>query len=172
MDAAATIDQKLGREKHLTRQDLQKKLNEEVEKGIDPEALPFVKMQHASNEMLMGLTKSALKAVFSPKDTAIERVRAFLHAVYLAQDNGVNVPILVLDGVTPPRIYSQECLLNDLEELKDSKHPSKKKVLQLLLSCFFANEELDSGVPANSEIIARCIQIINPTNFPEKLRMM
>ena len=64
-----------------------------------------------------------------------------IHAIYLRQDYGMNLPTLVIDGKTPPRAYSMEALKNDLVKLWKSRFVSSKKVLKELHLCFFSRGE-------------------------------
>lgn len=148
-EAAKNIKKKIGRETQLALEDLKKILKNEVENNVKPQSLPFWKMQHASNEMLMSPKKSAIKAVFATEDTSQARVRTFLHAVYLAQDFGVKVPVLVIDGVKDPKVYTMDDLKKDLEILSKQNSSTSKTIFKDLSSCFFS--EMDKSIPPSSE---------------------
>ncbi len=167
-DSAAEVDKKQGRESDLTLKDLQKKLDQQVESGEDPIALPFIKMQHAPNEMLMGLSKQALKAVFAVNDTPQERIRTFLHAVYLSQDHGVHVPVLIIDGKKPPRVYSQEDLQKDLQTL----NRKKPKIFRELLSCFYSRDEMKEIQDMPQDLFKKCTELMDESILPKKTRIL
>lgn len=168
-EAASEVGKKIGRESNLTLIDLQNELNQEVEEGKEPEALDFIKMQHASNEMLMGVTKSALKALFAANDDPTDRVRVFLHAIYLTQDYGINVPVLIIDGNTPPRVYSQTCLMQDLEDLSTSLNPIKHKLFQELLLCFYSQTEIGGLKDQPQALYKKCTELFKVDRMPSNL---
>ncbi len=159
-NAASKVDKKKGREENLTLQDLQDKLNKEVAENAEPRVLPFLKMQHAPNEVLMGLRKKSLKAVFSIKDAPKERIRVLLHAVYLAQDYGINIPVLIMDGKSEPRIYSADCLRQDLEKIEN------KKIVKKLFLCFYSPEEAKNLTNRPEELCKKCEELLGASVLP------
>ncbi|MCB1118965.1 MAG: hypothetical protein KDK65_03300, partial [Chlamydiia bacterium] len=136
-----------GRNSNLTIADLRNELDEQIHTGKPPEKVAFYEMQHANNEILMPYRKSAIKAMFATEDTAESRVRTFLHTVYLAQDYGKKVPVLVIDGEKQPRAYTFDDLYADLVSSKLSlglRHD--------LEACFFSS--LDHA--NNEELLEHC----------------
>ena len=142
-DASRRVYTKEGRTTKLTLHDLQTQLREEAKGGRPPQSLPFYKMQHAANEVLMAPRKSALQAVFSTEDTAAARLRTFLHAVYLAQDYGMQVPVLVVDGTNPPKGYTAAQLEADIAS------PEGRREVEMLYDCFFSQAEREKRDPLN-----------------------
>jgi hypothetical protein len=130
------LDTKEGRRSELSIENLKLKLQTDAQKDFPVSTLPFHKMQHASNEMVMGLKKSAIQALFATQDTPETRLRTLLHAIYLKQDYGIQVPLLIIDGKQSPKGYKAEQFKADLEAL--SFRSQVKKDLSL---CFFSKKE-------------------------------
>jgi SidE phosphodiesterase (PDE) domain len=151
------LGSKKGRKTDLSLEDLQGKLDDRVEKGIKPQRQPFFSMQHASNEMLMSPEKSSLKALFSVKDRPTERMRTLIEAVHLAHDYGIHVPVLVLDGKNPARVYSKECLKKDLEKIAKKGSKSEKTLLRHLYSCF--NSDKPSKTKLTDNLFQQCVEL-------------
>ena len=142
---------KEGRETNLTLKDLQDKLKQEADAELDVSNPSFHKMQHASNEILMCPKKSAIRAIFATEDTPKARMRTLLHAVYLDQDYGTRVPVLVVNGDSPPRAYTQEQLKGDLEILStELPFFSSARIMKDLSSCFLS--EADFSKMKSSEL--------------------
>lgn len=148
-----TIDKKVGRNTNFSLSKLQTMLVDEALDNKEITSLPFIKGQHASNEILMGLSAKALKAVFATEDSAEARIRTFLHAVYLSQDCGLTLPVLVIDGQSIPRTYSQIGLLQDLEDICGLKN---RKLFKKLLRCFYSKEEIETKRPTIEDIGEKC----------------
>lgn len=146
-EAAKNIDKKIGRNTNLSLQNLKDKLSNEAKDGVIPQSLPFWKMQHASNEMLMCPKKSAIKAVFATEDTPQARIQTFLHAVYFAHDHGIRVPVLIIDGVKEPKAYTKEEFEKDLAILSKQRSSLSKTIYNDLYSCFFSSMDK----PKNNE---------------------
>lgn len=73
------------------------------------------------NEMLIGTSKQAVKALFCPgdsntKDTATLSLRLNLinQSLALRDQFGMDVPLLVIDGTHPPVRYSEDMLVSDM----------------------------------------------------------
>lgn len=159
--SAEEVDKKIGREKDLTLVDLQEQLIKEVEEDIEPQLLPFIKMQHASNEMLMGLSMQGLKALFSPKDVPEAKLNALLHAVYLSQDFGKSLPIIIIDGENIPKTYSQAEMISDLFTCKN------RSEYQSLLQCFYSKNDIKLLKPTPDDLYKKCIQLFDISLLPK-----
>lgn len=125
----STTSQKL---KSKTLSQLQGQLNNAAktrENDADPSSLKW-------NELLLGCSKQSIKALFVPgssdirfyeanskiqyeltakPSTLIYRLNVLNHALKLKEDYGYDLPILVIDGVNPPKLYSEDMLKKDLE---------------------------------------------------------
>lgn len=166
-NSPSNIDKKVGRDKELKLRDLQAQLNKEVDENIETKALPFIKLQHGANEMLMGLSTSALKALFSTQDTSRERVRAFLQAVYLSHDYGINVPVLIIDGQSEPKVYTRASLMQDLIDLSQSHSIRDRRVFKELLSCFYSPDEIKDIKNQPEALHKKCAELFKISVFPE-----
>ena len=153
--AMHNTSKKEGRETNLSLDDLKAKLKTESDQKEDATLPAFYKMQHAANEILMCPKKQAIKAVFATEDTPQARVRTFIHAIYLAQDYGIRVPMLIIDGEKEPTAYSSEQLNADLEALSNNSNSANKKIIQSLTSCFFSKADV-SNKPTLADLAEKC----------------
>jgi hypothetical protein len=123
-------------------------------------------MQHALNEMLMGLRKSALRGLFSTNNHPHDRMRTLLQAVYLSQDYGINVPMLVIDGNNSPYVYSREQLRADIQLLVKSKERSSRRIYRDLLRCFYSNSELETALKDPEALYQKCVAFFSESVLP------
>lgn len=154
-NAKKTLNKKIGRETNLNLDQMKAALKKEADKNLNPESLPFYKMQHAANEMLMCPKKSAIRAVFATEDTPQARVRTFMHAVFLKQDYGIHVPTLIIDGKKPAKAYTKSDLEQDLEIMR--KEPNC--IINDLSSCFFSRED-QSKEKLTGTLLDKCTPFI------------
>ncbi|GAB4226914.1 MAG: hypothetical protein Tsb0021_03340 [Chlamydiales bacterium] len=144
-NANAKLDRVDGRKEQITLKDLKEKLAQEVHEKKEPRAFHFLENYHAPNELLMGLKKKAIKGIFTIEDSPNARVNAFIHALYLSQDYGIHVPVLIVDGKSEPKSYARKQLKEDLEILYKSRSFKNKKTFNELYSCFCINGNIQTG---------------------------
>ncbi|MBS0286026.1 MAG: ankyrin repeat domain-containing protein [Proteobacteria bacterium] len=136
------------------------------------------------NELLVGPSKAAVKALFVPSDMNSDdkersfddkimlRLNVLYHALKIKEKYQYDVPILIIDGNNPPSIYTEQMIKRDLQNaaklLSENKFPyleerdkaRQEEVLKKLFK-FIANTDDLLDVPQDISSINKMLTKID-----------
>lgn len=78
-------------------------------------------------ELLISTTKDAIDAVYTQEDNLFYRLNLLSQADRMKREYGYDIPMLIIDGNQPVKIYCEQAIRNDLEMLIDAYKTDKLK---------------------------------------------